>query len=78
MCMVTTLISLCTAASAKKTAKVMFDYEAYQADELTIKVDDIVEIINEEEPGWCVVKIYIRMCYKNNFVYHPVFTLNKL
>ena len=61
--MVTTLISLCTAASAKKTAKVMFDYEATQADELTIKVDDIVEIVSEEEPGWCVVKY---MCYWNS------------
>ena len=76
--MVTTLISLCTAASAKKTAKVMFDYEATQADELTIKVDDVVEIINEEEPGWCVVKVYVYMCYRNGFVYHPVFTLNNL
>ena len=62
--MVTTLISLCIAASAKKTAKVMFDYWATQADELTIKVGDIVEIINEEEPGWCVVKVYVCTCYK--------------
>ena len=48
---------MCTdaaAAAAKKTAKVMFDYEATQVDELTIKVDDIVEVISDEEPGWYV------------------------
>ena len=45
---------VCTDAAAKKTAKVMFDYEATQADELTIKVDNIVEVVSEEEPGWYV------------------------
>ena len=45
---------VCIDAAAKKTAKVMFDYEATQADELTIKVDDIVEVVSEEEPGWYV------------------------
>ena len=49
-----TYIYVCTDAAAKKTAKVMFDYEATQADELTIKVDDIVEVDSEEEPGWYV------------------------
>ena len=46
------------AAAAKKTAKVKFDYEATQVDELTIKVDDIVEVISDEEPGW-----YICICH---------------
>ena len=38
----------------KKMARVMFDYEATQVDELTIKVDDMVEVITDEnaEPGW--------------------------
>ena len=43
-----------TDAAAKETAKVMFDYEATQADELTIKVDDIVEMVSEEDPRWYV------------------------
>ena len=38
--------------------KVMFDYEATQADELTIKVDDVVEVVDDEEPGWYVC-VYI-------------------
>jgi len=40
--------------SLKKMARVMFDYEATQVDELTIKVDDMVEVITDEnaEPGW--------------------------
>ena len=53
----TSLLMTCTdaaAVAAKKTGKVMFDYEATQADELTIKVDDIVEVVSEEEPGWYV------------------------
>ena len=41
---------------AKKMARVMFDYEATQEDELSIKVDDTVEVIIDEkdpaEPGW--------------------------
>jgi len=41
---------------AKKMARVMFDYEATQEDELSIKVDDTVEVITNEkepaEPGW--------------------------
>ena len=32
----------------------MFDYEATQVDELTIKVDDIVEVVGDDEPGWYV------------------------
>ena len=45
----------CTdAASAKKMAKVMFDYDATHVDELTIKVDDVVEVIGDDEPGWYV------------------------
>ena len=45
---------VCTDSAETKTAKVMFDYEATQIDELTIKVDDIVEVIGDEEPGWYV------------------------
>ena len=34
----------------------MFDYEATQVDELTIKVDDMAKVITNEkdlaEPGW--------------------------
>ena len=49
MCTIVIITLSCTAAPAhaKKTAKVMFDYEATQADELTIKVDDIVEVISD-------------------------------
>ena len=55
MCAIFIITLSCTDAAAKKTAKVMFDYEATQADELTIKVDDIVEVVvSEEEPGWYV------------------------
>ena len=46
------------AAPGKKMGKVMFDYEAPQADELTIKVDDVVEVVDDEEPGW-YVRVYI-------------------
>ncbi|XP_065908680.1 SH3 domain-containing kinase-binding protein 1-like isoform X2 [Dysidea avara] len=46
---------------AKKMARVMFDYEATQEDELSIKVDDTVEVIIDEkdpaEPGWVKVKL---------------------
>ena len=66
----TSLLMTCTdaaAVTAKKTGKVMFDYEATQADELTIKVDDIVEVVSEEEPGWYVcmracVYVCVRAC----------------
>ena len=37
---------------AGKKVKVTFDYEAQDADELTLKLDDIVDILGEEEPGW--------------------------
>ena len=40
----------------KKMARVMFDYEATQVNELTIKVDDMAKVITNEkdlaEPGW--------------------------
>ena len=62
----TSLLMTCTdaaAVTAKKTGKVMFDYEATQADELTIKVDDIVEVVSEEEPGWYVCMcVCVRVC----------------
>ena len=54
MCTMFIITLSCTDTAAKKTAKVMFDYEAAQPDELTIKVDDIVEVVSEEEPGWYV------------------------
>ena len=54
MCVIFIITLSCTDTAAKITAKVMFDYEATQADELTIKVDDIVEVVSEEEPGWYV------------------------
>ena len=66
-CVIITMITLsCAAAAAasggaapgKKMGKVMFDYEATQADELTIKVDDVVEVINEDEPGWYVCMLH--------------------
>ena len=44
-----------TAVAAKKTAKVVFNYDATLADELTIKKGDIVEVVGEEEPGWYVL-----------------------
>ena len=57
----------------------MFEYEATQADELTIKFNDIVEVISEEEPGWYVrtyllpskvMCMYVRACtYKYNHSY---------
>jgi len=40
----------------------MFDYEATQPDELTIKVDDIVEFISDDEPGWDVVCVCVCVC----------------
>ena len=42
--------------------KVMFDYEATQANELTIKVEDIVEAISDKEPGWYAYNIMYIMC----------------
>ena len=35
-----------------KKAKVTFDYEAQDQDELSLKLDEIVDILGEEEPGW--------------------------
>ena len=57
--------------------KVMFDYEATQADELTIKVDDVVEVISDEEPGWYVCYsttyvCYVVLCYLSVCVYECV------
>ena len=43
---------MCTGSAAKKMGKVMLDYDATQADELSIKADDVVEVISDEEPGW--------------------------
>ena len=37
---------------AGKKAKVTFDYDSQDQDELTLKMDDIVDILSEEEPGW--------------------------
>ncbi|XP_068698264.1 uncharacterized protein [Montipora foliosa] len=37
---------------AGKEAKVTFDYEAHDQDELTLKLGDIVHVLGEEEQGW--------------------------
>lgn len=37
---------------AGKKAKVTFDYDSQDQDELTLKVGDIIDIIGEEETGW--------------------------
>ena len=38
----------------------MYDYEAKQEDELTVKEGDIVEVVNkEEQDGWWKVSIII-------------------
>lgn len=37
---------------AGKKAKVTFDYEAQDQDELSLKMDDIIDVLGEEEPGW--------------------------
>ena len=37
---------------AGKEAKVTFDYESQDQDELTLKLGDIVHVLGEEEPGW--------------------------
>lgn len=45
------LIVLSMTVSGKK-AKVRFDFEARESDELTLKLDDIVDVLGEVEPGW--------------------------
>ena len=40
-----------TKVSGKK-AKVTFDYEAQDQNELSLKLGEIVDILGEEEPGW--------------------------
>ena len=37
---------------AGKKAKVTFEYDSQDQDELTLKVGDIIDIIGEEETGW--------------------------
>ena len=37
---------------AGKKAKVTFEYEAQDQDELSLKMDDIIDVLGEEEPGW--------------------------
>ncbi|XP_068755634.1 uncharacterized protein [Montipora capricornis] len=37
---------------AGKEAKVTFDYEAHDQDELTLKLGDIVHVLGEDEQGW--------------------------
>lgn len=54
---------------AGKKAKVTFDYEAQDADELTLKLDDIVDILGEEEPGWWKGQLGDRIgVFPSNFV----------
>lgn len=54
---------------AGKKAKVTFDYEAHDADELTLKLDDIVDILGEEEPGWWKGQLGDRIgVFPSNFV----------
>lgn len=54
---------------AGKKAKVGFDYDAENSDELTIKVGEIVEIIREVEDGWWEGSIHGRTgVFPSNFV----------
>ena len=39
-------------AVAGKKGKVTFDYESANEDELTLHVDDVVDILGEDEEGW--------------------------
>jgi len=52
-----------------KKAKVTFDYEAQDQDELFLKVDDIVAILGEEEQGWWKGKLGNKIgVFPSNFV----------
>ena len=53
---------MCAGTAAKKMGKVMFDYDATQTDELSIKVDDVVEVISDEEPGWYTCSVCVCVC----------------
>ena len=35
-----------------KKAKVIFDYEGQDSDDLTVKLDDIVDVLGQPFPGW--------------------------
>ena len=53
---------MCSVASEKppekqlERAKVTFDYTAEQADELSIKFGDVVEVLKKDQEGWWEVR----------------------
>lgn len=59
------IVSPLPSPPAVELAKVTFDYEADNEDELTIRVGEIVEIINKDEmdqqEGWWEVRMYVCM-----------------
>lgn len=50
-----------TAEKLVERAKVTFDYEADDKDELTIKVGDVVDIVSkdEDQEGWWEVGVWV-------------------
>ena len=54
---------------AGKKAKVTFHFDARYQDELSLKVDDIVDVLGEEEDGWWKGKLANRTgVFPSNFV----------
>ena len=52
-----------------KKAKVAFDYEAQDADELTLHMGDIVDFMEEVEEGWWKGKLHGKVgVFPSNFV----------
>lgn len=52
-----------------KKAKVAFDYEAQDADELTLHMGDVVDFMEEVEEGWWKGKLHGKVgVFPSNFV----------
>lgn len=53
----------------KSMARVTFDYDAENSDELTLKEGDMVEVLDQEEEGWWKGELYGKVgLFPSNFV----------